>query len=627
MSRTTFSFDRPEHRIERIDPFRPPYVPRVTVSRDLQDDLEYIAGLVAEIVSERADGPLSMHLYNRLADNDWRNGAFEREVKNAADFIYMNLPTGRFDPQRIFPRMVEDYITLRTFYEADLERDLWNEIDRRDQGAIERGIGEFTDVIRDIDQATRDRGRDDRRDDRDRGRGRDDRDRGRREDYQPRNRGSGGGGRSYGNGQQDDDRRGGGGTRSYGNDNNDNRREEERPRDEAPRGKQPETKGTTMAAANNETQLVDADKLKWQPDLEFPYPVAWNPITHALKYHLRNGRTLPQTVKNEAINMIDYERHNVQTLFGRPPAGMPVLRDNSTQMEALQVAAMDSVKEAKDVDESGVRKYNTLAAKAVLTATSLTTGIHEAHSEMLAVVDINNPPMVYQSELEIVTPFFGTKSENAILAKWADSGSYIELREKMRNAGDSVSPALMTEVSMRMTALMNHRLYKCLSILPENIMVDDFVTDLDDLLKWLVDNRSQHFQDVFLTDQNKCIRSVIGYISTEDESSKRIHDALTDNMFSDSWGDRPKPEVTYLAHYVRLHFIDILSHDLQIQIIPKIGNVIAPSTFPALAVIARSVEESPLNLRHDLLVTSDGRILELTKAGLIKDTYLVSLFK
>jgi hypothetical protein len=393
-----------------------------------------------------------------------------------------------------------------------------------------------------------------------------------------------------------------------------------------------QSKGMPMAADNQEL-IVDPKNVKWNPSPEFFYPMAYNPVMSVMMYKFdKAGHTLPYLIKNPNVtNMIDYSRHNITTLFGSVPPHMAVAKDNSELTRNLVQAVQDSKEEEQSRDENGKRLEHTLALPTVIATTSLEAAIQDVRTEALAIVDKENPPMLFQAYALAYTPIIDEKSEYDVVARLADSSSYIELREKLNDISGKASPELVTELNLRMTALVNFILHKNLAISPDDLLVDDFAVDLDQLLSIFKEKYNQKMLDMFLKDQSLRIKSVLLFPDTSDDNGRKLHELLKSNLISESWAGRDdQPQFTFIGYTVRLSLINILSHDLQIAGMTKIPNLLTEQQTPALFRLAKSVFSSDNEgqlVARQLVVTKDARILELTEGLLVDGSYLVSLVK
>lgn len=607
----------------QYDPNNPPFVPQLQVPTWVGQYIPYLSGLMADMITRGAVGPVSIHFYNHMVQNNWANNDFVTEINNCADFVYLktaNMNPNDIDPGKAFLQLVPAYLQLRSMFEVKIFGGLWQFINPQDKFAIEQDIGRFESEMSAIINLRQGGS-------------------GVRTAPMP---GSVAGGRypapatgGYPNAQQPMQSapyvapigvqgRAPGGGRDYGDTTPVVKAQP------APVAAPQPVKGNAMPP-NQEGLVVEATTTKWNPADEFPYPLAYNPIKVKMLYQLTGGKTHPRPANNTDINMIDYDRHNIQTIFGKPPANLPVLRDNTEQMQDLRSGIADAVEEENDLDEKGARKNQHLGLNVVMTGFSLKSMILDARVERLAAIDKDLPPAIFQVYAKIYTPIIGEKSEYDIISKFGDSSTYIELREKIRTAGATASPELISEVNLSMTALVNSILHKNLGIPPDDLTVDDFCLDLDDLLTVLKKNYSTKFLNGFLKDQAMRIRAMFDAPDVTQEAGQTVHDNLASTLLSDVWENHTdKPAFTFFGTTVRLSLIDVLSHDLQLGGLHNVGNILLAKNNPELFELGKALFESDNNgmyIGRQLVVTKDGRILEISQASLVEGNTLVSLVK
>jgi hypothetical protein len=386
--------------------------------------------------------------------------------------------------------------------------------------------------------------------------------------------------------------------------------------------------------------LVEPDTVAWNPPADTPHPMLYNPVTTRIMYSVDEGnKTKPQTVKTN-MDMIDYNRHNIVTVFGRPPENMKVVKDNAEIAVQIKDAAKEAFEETANVDETGDRQEETMGLRAVVASFSLETAILDMRVEMMAKVDRDNPPMIFQAYAQIFTALIGNKSEYDLIHKFADSSSYIELREKVRAAVATASPELITTVTMKLTRLMNEILTDRLSILPPDkdpmngVEVEDFLEDIDQLFDYLKkrgDNGERMYK-AFIDGSGRRIKSMFHAPDLTTEAGKRLHDSLTSNLLTTSWTDREDlPEFTFFGPTVRVTFLNVVSHDLLIAAgNPHVANVITRLHSAVLYNVAESlfkVDTGDVPVDRQLVVTKDGRIMEIIEGALVPNTYLFKLVK
>lgn len=640
---TQFPTDQPALQRVQYDPNNPaliaqlqPFVSQIQMAPWLQQYGTYLTGIMMDLITRNVTGPVSMHFYNRMVQNNWMNQDFAREVANAADFIYIRCPQP--NPQAI-PQLLEAYLDLRLAFETNIAPGLMNFVDPVDRPMFQQKINIFTTELQQIENLRRSlqgmqmappmgqpmgvmppAGR--------------------MQGYTSMAMSAppvpaGFAGYTAPVGAMG---RGPGGGRDYSTAGN--------PPPAAPQAAPvyqapapaaataptpQQTKGATPMAG--EDMIIDPNSIKWNPSAEYFYPMAYNPVFSTMMYKVVKGHTLPFLVKNPDIkNMIDFDRHNIASLFGKPPTNMPVMKDNTELVRDISIGVNDVKEEEQNRDEEGKQFEHTLSLPIVIARTSLESAIQDVRTEALAIIDKDNPPMVFQGYAQIYTPIIGDKSEYELVTRLADSSSYIELREKLKDIGDKASPELVSEISLRMTNLINFILQKNLAIDPRDLLVDDFVLDLDRLLTILKDEYNEKMLNAFLKDQSKRIKANLLIPDMSDENGRKIHELLKSSLISDSWEGRTDlPQYTFIGYTIKLSLLNAVSHDLQIAGMPKLGNLLVEQQSPALYSLARAVftadNDGQLVAHQFVVANKDGRMLELTEANLMPEGFLVSLVK
>jgi len=609
-----FPVDAVIYPLQNYDINNPPVVPDINWAPDFMPYLPYLTGVMMQEITNNAVGPVSIHFYNRMVNGNqpWYNNDFVQEVTNCADFIFLKTGNQRVNPGDAIVRLVPAYLGLRTLYEVRLCDALWGYINQNDQGSVQQDHRTFEREMAEIDRF---------------------RNTPRTASIPTASPGVGSRIGGYAQPNVDQPRgapvssnRSGGAGRDYSNSAPDVRVTTPTPAPVAT----PTKVAVAVPQGPVEGALVSIDSVTWKPSDEMPYPMAYNPVRVTMMYKIKGGATNPTPI-NSDINMIDYDRHNIVTLMGTPPANLPVVRDNTELMNELVMGTDDAAEEEKVLNDHNLREEEHMGLRAVITATSFEGALQDVKTEMLAKIDPENRPMVFQAYAHIYQVVVGEKSEYPLIKRLEDSSTFIELREKLAAASGTTNPELISEINLRFTDLMNHILHRTLSILPIEITVDDFMADIDQLLPILKKAFGDKMLKAFLKDQAMRIKSILLAPDVNDEGGRRIHDLMVENQLTGGWDGREDlPEFTYFGSTVRFTMLNVLSHDLQLAGIPKIGNILTKLHTPGLYKLAQTVFKSDnqgMLVARQLVVTLDGRILEFTQTALVEDNYLVTLIK
>lgn len=653
-----FPTDRPIQQQYQIDVNRPPFVPNLTVSPWIQPYLPYLTGVMMDFITQKsANGPISMFFYNQMCYNNWQNQEFVETVAYCADFIYME--NQHFTPQQnqigeVFSRAVMTFVEMRSVYSIKQYPQLWNFIAEPDRRGFQQMHFAYETIVNNINSL--------------RaatpagpmpgqpvgygmppGYGQPQMGMGYPQQQQPQAPM----GAAFQHQQSSYGPQGGmrapmgapapGGGRSY-----DSTGTPPAP-PQAPQAPQAPMAAPMQAPGPNQAQppkgpnvmnapqpqasaanLVDPADYSWKFTPEVPYPPVYNPVTHELKYSLGNNNTTKPVLIEGNTNVIDYNRHDIATFFGKPPVNSPVLMDNAPAISKLQEGIVDIAEENANVDEKGKQVEYTLSLENLLVEVNLDNAIMAARVELRARHE--EVPMVYRVYSHVYTPVIDTASHHELVKNLSTSTSYIELREKLKAAGEDHPIELVTELNRRATNLVNHILHKRLSILPEDITVDDFVLDLDDLLALVEENYGENVKKALLKDQRKNISSLFKSLDPTGETSGVVYSNLSEDILRGAWADDEDkaPKFTFIGETFSLTLIDMVSHDLQITGNPKIGNGLSPRYAPAMYNLAKNIfnaDTENLAVSRNLIITKDGRVLEVTKGDLAQDFYLLSLVK
>jgi hypothetical protein len=624
----------------RIDPLRPPVVFDIRCAPWLQPLVPWITGIFMDMVTVNAQGPITVHFYNRMAQNNWQNQEFAGEIANLADYIF--LQAGPNQNPQVIPNYVQTYYGLRSKFEVQLAQGLRGYIAQQDMYVFDQAIAQFGQEIQRIvalrngqtppppqqmmapqqqympppvqqqvayqgmgqstqyvaPQATA---------------------------YQPP-RASGGGGRDYGGGAPT--------VMAPPPQPQPVQRTMPPPVPQAPLAPQPVQAAPVGQPQVKAEDLRDPKTTPWNPP-PLVSPMLFNPAKIKMMYVLdANGRTNSQPVKTN-MDPINFDRHNIATLFGRVPMHMDVVKDNTQITTEIKQGALEALEESQEVDNDSMRIGEHFGLREIMSAASLDEAIRDLRTEMEAKIDRENPPMVFQAYAQIFTGIMGEKTEYELIDKLGDSSTYLELREKLNAASGTASPAIITDISLKLTNLMNDLLRHRMTIKRDEMEVEDFATDLEQLLTNLKKNYGDlgdRMYRAFTHDQAQRIAAMFSAPDLSKESGQALHNDLVSGRLTNSWeGREDLPAFTFYGPTVRITFLNVISHDLMIQTLePDLASVITKTHSQVLYDLAVSLFEAKLDdliIDRQYVVTKDGRVIEINKGELIDDTYMMHLVK
>jgi hypothetical protein len=639
-AQTQYRTDAPQTPMVQIDVNRPPVAFDIRCAPWIHQYLPWLTGIMIDIITRNAQGPVSMHFYNNMSKNSWANNEFGQEVANCADFVFLKAQ-GQQNPDLI-ARLAPTYVKLRTDFEVALFPALRSYIAPQDIYTFDQAAQMFDGEIKAIVNLRN----------------------GVSQNMAPAPAPMAGGYpppvqyappgapmpaqqgyQTPGYGAPVGQPRNSGTGRDYGTGGQPPAPIQppapvappQQMRPMPPSAPVPPAAPQAAQQPQGSVSLVDPEDTKWNPDSGTPHPMLYNPVRVKMMYAIVDGKTKPQPAKTN-MDPINYDRHNIATLFNKPLEGQKVVTDNAEIIHQIKDGARDAAEEARNVDEEGQRQEEAMGLRNVLSAYNLDSAITDLRTEMLAKIDRKNPPMVFQTYAQIFTPIIGEKSEYDLIHKLGDSSSYIELREKIRAAAATASPALLTDITLKLTKLMNDILTDRLSILPvsqdpvNGIEVDDFVADLDALLDVLKKRGADdRLYRAFINGQGARIKAMFSAPVITDEAGRELHDSLTSGMLTESWeGREDLPQFTFYGPTVGITFLNVVSHDLLIDGMLGVSNVVTKQHSAVLYDLVASLFDPDINDQgadRKLIVTVDGRILEVFEGTLIPETYLLKLVK
>ncbi|HEY9657435.1 MAG TPA: hypothetical protein V6C65_03155, partial [Allocoleopsis sp.] len=355
-----------------IDIYRPPYVPNYMAAADWIQRSGILPGLLMDNIQRNAQaGPVSTFFFNYMAENGWANRQFSQLVQDAADFIFIensnwNPPPHQVD--NVIAGGVDKFIQLRSLACLIEFPALWYYIPQQDHGNVNNILNQFKSIMQNVDMM-------------------------RRSMQQPPQMVYGGGpgpgpgpgsyaphqqqrhvpftaaGSAYqqmaggpGYGPHISGGRDAGGGRDYSTISAGPTTTPTTPSQHTtnvapafvPKKETPAMNAPLQADVAQAANLVDSSEVKWKMSPNHPgltYPMAYNPITHAVIYQIQADGTTVPLPQEGTLNVIDYDRHAVASLFGKPPIGTIVAKDSKfgeTRVERSVEALREDVESAVD---------------------------------------------------------------------------------------------------------------------------------------------------------------------------------------------------------------------------------------------------------------------------------------
>lgn len=665
-----YPIDRPIFAPQNINPNALPFVPQgIQAPPWLIQYVPFMTGIIMnQIQAGMGNGPISMFFYNMMVDRNWNNAAFSNLVQDISDSMFLEHQDWQPPPHQIegaIHNNVQFFLSMRVISTVLEFGQLWNLIDPADHHAIQMTTAKFVEYMRRIQNmrnatpapsamaaygqpvhhaapaygqptygqpAAQTAQR-----------------------HQPYTTGGAqyaGGGPGYQTGYGTQQNNAGSrdeGGRSYGGPTPAQQQAPHNAWQAAQQAKQqqPATnvappfetrKEPAMAATPVQSYANTADvySVKWRMSPKYPYPIAFNPTTHDMHFAVQEDGSIQPLITENTMSGMDYDRHAIATLFGKPPAGTPVHKDIQIVTGVLSNAAKELSEELEEhstlTADEAAKHPTVLTAPNQLFELSLDAALVSLQVNALTAGSGKVAPDMYRMYASIYTPLIGEDDEAEAAVNLSKSFTYIELREKLKALAETSSPAFISEINQRMTAHVNHVLHNKLSITPESLTVTDYVLDLDDLISLLGSRYGEEIVTAFLKDQRKEIARVIVALDPKNDGEATLLEMLKSGLLGDAeWGDNELPEVTIVRSVYSLTQINVLSHDLMVSGVAGVGNSILRKYHPALHELALNVFQSGESYAGDvyryLVRTKDGRILELSRGNINDEFMMFSLVK
>ena len=375
------------------------------------------------------------------------------------------------------------------------------------------------------------------------------------------------------------------------------------------------------------TVNAPSTKYKWSPQSEMRYFPAFNPLTHEAKYvyDIEKGKVVGIELTTLSEPIMDYERHRIVTSFGPLPKDID-LRNTQEKMRLIRTG-IDQLNEASNLmreaeSSDAINKdpdIVTYIKPEVLAETSLQVAWLEMAVERLQKEHV---PDVYRAYARIAEPLVSNSDESDMVAYYASSKSFIELREKLDNTVNEVSPELWNIANRKMTKLVNRLLKQNLSI--PTLSIDSFVHDIQDLMNVLLDKHGQLIYDALLKNQREYINAMFQPMYPE------VAEEMSNQFFSEKqFAEGNQPKITYVCSTYSLTYLNCTAHELNLELEPTVSSAVTESFLPVMYKLLHGLfndSHASFSLfnRH-LIRTNDGHVMEATKGAVGDDVYLLTL--
>lgn len=379
---------------------------------------------------------------------------------------------------------------------------------------------------------------------------------------------------------------------------------------------------------------------KWRPSEVQPYRQAYDPATQVRMHRIHPDGAVYVEIHEKSPDM-DFEKHNLPNIFGKPREGVPY--DMAGANAALARGSAEFAERMKwsteaqklgDSDEG--RNAEAQANKdpvSVIVLNEWKVGLSEVDimlgtgiRKLQKAAELGHSPDVFRMYGYVAEPIICQKDQSALLADLADSRSYPELAEKMQTALENGADVAVVETIIRRAiVLVNRVLALTLSIPPEDLsLTTDFDVETIHELEIAV---GQDYGSVvfaaFRNQQRNHIESI--FQSIEDAS---VEQTLRDDLLDASkFPEGQAPWLGFVFSAYSFTMLDVYSHDLKLNFDKDTGSLLTDENASELIhIIIDLYVRLPRDktfYRH-VFQTLDGVVLEITEGALASQAYMIS---
>lgn len=383
---------------------------------------------------------------------------------------------------------------------------------------------------------------------------------------------------------------------------------------------------TARAAAQESSEpiLIPAkgNENLWRPSEDNPYLPAYDPNRFELFFKSLPDGTLKPTLKKKEPP-VDYDRHSTKSIFGQLPK--PIQPSQPAQvMEKIDAGVTQLNKDLASVKDDQYEKYKaTHVKKTVIAEISEESAIFVGTYDRLASNN-GDIPNVYRAYARVATPIISFDDDEGAIRKFAECKTFAELREDMMLAVESMSQYGWLTCHNKITGAINRGLRQNLSL--PALSIDSFVDDIGDLVTALGNRYGGAVQEAFLKHQGDVIKATF-QLMYEDSAEQMTAVYKGETQFPDNM----EPRIAYLSSDLSLTYLNCLSHELDLDMIPMVAATVTEDLTPLLYKVVSSLFKDVRSQGNDfdrhLIITNDGRQLEATTGWLGQDFFLVTVAK
>lgn len=413
------------------------------------------------------------------------------------------------------------------------------------------------------------------------------------------------------------------------------------PRNEEPMTPTNEMNQVPIEADGSFLVLEDLSRRTWAPSARQPYRPVYHPSHQVRMHRVYPDGSVVVEVHEKDPNM-DYEKHNIASVFGRPREGADydTARANSAFARGAQEFAersswvvqsqqLGDTEEGRAAAEKAAQDPNIIVSNEdewLVALSEVEMMLACSQRQMKWVMEKGEVPDVFRICGFVSEPVICVADQSDFLRRAMDSRTYLELAEKL-TAGVSESEIELVEAIIRRAIkLVNRVLALYLSIPPTDLSLGlDFdkptILELESVLE---EQYGPIVFNAYRANQRKHIASIFQTIDPAEEEQFRSD--LVD--FKDVPEDK-RPWVALLTTRNTYSTLAVYAHDLDINFDADTGSLIQQEGSEMQKALYQVVMDLFVRLpkkpfyRH-ILKTIDGVLLEVVEGDIGDGAYLIS---
>jgi hypothetical protein len=389
---------------------------------------------------------------------------------------------------------------------------------------------------------------------------------------------------------------------------------------------QVETRSQPPGLAIGEKVLASSGRLQFKPtklaNPAIQYLPAYTPSTHVLFLFLdSNYEVIPFLQSREEAQM-KYDRHDTSSAFGKVPRSLPI-RPATEALSRVQ-AGIDIMNGAGETPEGTgdapdpVLPVTEMIRPGFLGEINLDTALMQAGVER-ENAGAEEAPEIFRTHVIVSEPFLTGTDQTAYIRRFGQAKSYDELAGFLNDSAADLDPSLWAGMNRRMTETVNRVLRQNLGL--PKLAITSFAEDVHDLTDIIAEDFGGSTLNGWRGHQAEMIQRAFCALDEEFSETMAKSFLATD--------EDEHMAVTFLSHRCSITLLDVLSHELDIEVSAEVSSIVLSRYSPVMWALIDSLMRDPFiaenNFDRHLVKTRDSRVLEVTKGHTGKDVFLITL--